>query len=151
MTTGISLPFRVIVSNTHTNNTASLNIQIELVPVREQHYPLEDVRIKLTFPQHYTNSNLSVTNGDFEFNNKTKVAIWNINKLEKDSNTALKGNLNAENTAEAIILSLSARIDKYSVTGGSVTKVVISKNPKNLNIYKGGKNTTYIRNLEIII
>jgi hypothetical protein len=118
--------------------------------VKEQFHPLEDIKLKLSFHQSYSNNNLSVTMGEFDFNNKTKTAHWCINKLDRDTNCTLKGNLNCENN-EPIILSFFCRIDKFSVTGGSVTKVSISKNPKNLNIYKGGKNTTFIRNLEIII
>jgi hypothetical protein len=149
MTTQIVLPFKVIISNSHNNNTCSINISLELISVKEQYYPMEDIKLKLNFHNSYTNTNLSVTSGDFEFSNKTKTAIWSIAKLDKDSNCVLKGSLNSDG-GEPIVLSLSGRIDKYSVTGGSVTKVVISKNPKNINIYKGGKNTTVIKNLEII-
>jgi hypothetical protein len=150
MTTQILLPFKIITSCSTTGSQCSLNIQLELIPVKEQIHPLEDLKLRLNFHSSYNNSNLSVTTGDFDFNNKTKTAVWSINKLDRDANATLKGNLTCE-SSEPVVLSFSCRIDKYTVTGGSVSKVSISKNPRNFNIYKGGKNTTYIRNLEMII
>lgn len=151
LTNQVSLPFKVDISSSYSNNMQSLNIQIELVPIREQIYLISDIRIKILVPENYTNSNLSVSTGDFEFDNKEKRAIWKIAKLDKEiSSASLKGNLITDNNIASSVLSLSCQIDKFSVTGGAVTKVSVTKNPKNINIYKAGKCVTHIKNLEII-
>ena len=144
----INLPFKLNISNNNISNVA-ISIQIEPVQVKDTYHIIEDIKIKLKFPNSYTNSNLSVNVGDFEFCQNQKIANWTIQKIDKDSLPTLKGNLNTEEVSP-IILTLSCKIDKYSISGGSVSKVVISKNPKKLNVYKGGKNSTYIKNLEII-
>lgn len=129
----------------------SVSVQFELVQVKEAFAPIEDINLKVYFPQSSQNSNLSVNLGEFEFNAKESVGYWTIPKFDKGGVTAtLKGNLFTESQNPSCVLQLSCKIEKFSVTGGGITKVNISKNPKNLSFYKGGRNTTYISNLEMI-
>ncbi len=144
----INLPFKLNITNNNVSNV-SISVQIEPVQVKDTHHIIEDIKIKVKFPNSYSNSNLSVNQGDFEFCQTQKIAIWNIQKIEKDTIPTIKGNLITDEVSP-IILTLSCKIDKFSISGGSVSKVVISKNPKKLSVYKGGKNTTYVKDLEII-
>lgn len=130
---------------------------------------MEDVKIKVFFPPNFQNSNLSVNTGEFEFspnNSNEKFAWWNINRIEKETAAALKGNLvinqqekisaknketgNNSNNTLSCVLIMSCKIEKFSLSGGKVSKVFISKNPKKLNVYKGEKTSTIIKNLEIV-
>jgi hypothetical protein len=152
-------------------------VTIELVNVRDMVFPLEDVRIMLNFPENFQNSSLSTNIGEFDFekeisylSNKSnegrgRAAYWNISKIDKDQIATLKGNvthmlmqqkkedkipfpLSKINTSS--VLTFACKIDKFSLIGGGVNKVVISKNPKKLDIFKGGRNNTFIKNLEIV-
>jgi hypothetical protein len=160
LTTQILLPFKINVNSSNVANNITLNVQLELIQVRDLFFPLEDVNIKIAFPENFQNSNLSVNIGDFDFRNDTKMskeALWNISKLEKGVTAALKGNLIIDNSNNTItqnnhscVLIFSCKIDKFSISGGAVTKGTITKNPKNLDISKKGKNVTYIKNIEIV-
>jgi hypothetical protein len=154
ITTKIILPFKIAIQSNWTNNNFSLNLQLELDSVRETHYPLEDVEIRICFPEGFQNSNLSVNLGDFEFKGQNSDAVtakWMISKLDKGTSAILKGNLIGENTGFSnCILLLSCKIDKFSISGGSVTKGTITRNPKNLDISKKSRNYTLLKNLEII-
>jgi len=50
-----------------------------------------------------------------------------------------------------IVLSLSGVIEKYSISGGKVEKLFIKKDSANLKFFKGTKNITYIKSLELLI
>jgi hypothetical protein len=84
-----------------------------------------------------------------------KIAKWVIPKVDKTLGAAiLKGSLTIDEnkfTDKKIMLSLSGLVDKYSVTGGKVEKLFIKKDPANLKFFKGTKNITYIKSLELII
>ena len=158
----LMLPFKIGVITNLTNNVYNLNIQIELEPIGDVFYPIEDVEINIFFPQNYTNSNLSVNLGEFEFNQKSenkliseKSALWNLSKLERNVSATLKGNLTVDkncltHNASSCVLVFSCKIDKFSSIGGHVTKGTISKNPKNYDIAKKGKNITIVKKLEIV-
>lgn len=123
--------------------------------IRDVYYSIEDIEIKIFFPKGFNNSNLSVSLGEFDYDSENTCAIWRINKIEKEnSNVKLMGNLltNANSAISNIscILNLKCSIDKYSVSGGKVTKVTITKNPKNHNIYKGERSKTVVKSLEMI-
>ncbi len=110
--------------------------------------------MKVFFPKGFNNSNLSVTTGEFDYDVDTNIAIWRINKLDKDNNSNVKmtGNLQSDCNNEInanCILNIKCIIDKFSISGGKVTKVTITKNPKNITIYKGEKSRTVIKSLEI--
>lgn len=132
----------------------NLSISIELTPVKEIFYQLEDVKIKILFPKSIENSNLSANFGDFEFDAKENIGIWRLPKVERNNNSnlvTLKGNLiNKDVLKEDIktVLNMSCKIDKFSLTGGSVTKVNIVSDNQNIN--KKGKNYTLIKSLEIV-
>jgi hypothetical protein len=163
ITNQLILPFKIGVSSNSTNNILNINISIELVAIRDMFYPLEDIEIKILVPENYNNSNLSVNIGEFEFKQKSenknvseKAAIWTIPKLDKNFSATLKGNLATDKNilshcSSSCVLAFSCKIDKFSLTGGQVTKGTITKNQKNYEIGKKGKNITYIRKLEIII
>ncbi len=157
ITTKLTLPFKIAINTNWTNNNFSLNVQVELEAVKDVYYPLEDVKIRVLFPEGFQNSNLSVNIGEFEFvvarsEKSGKVyAKWTLNKLEKGSNAFLKGNLIGENNGLcSCVILFSCIIDKFSITGGAVTKGTITKNQKNQEISKKGRNFTQIKNLEIV-
>jgi len=130
--------------------------------IKDTFFPIEDVEIKILFPVNFSNSNLSVNIGDFEFKQRTenkvfleKAAIWTFSKLDKNVLATLKGNLNVDKNSSSqvstlCVLSFSCKIDKYSLTGGQVTKGTITRNQKNQDVSKKGKNMTYVRKLEIV-
>lgn len=140
-----------------------MTITIERVAVKETFYELLDLQIKLHFPDFYQNSNLSSNLGEFEFDSKQfkvviilfKVGRWTIPKIDKSTGAAtLKGSLSIDESKfndKKIILSLSCFIDKFSLSGGKVEKLFIKKDPANLKFFKGTKNITQIRCLELII
>lgn len=111
--------------------------------------------MKVFFPKGFTNSNLSVSMGEFDFNTSSGIATWKISKFDKDnSNIKMVGNLNSNNPSMSNIngncaLDFKGIIERYSISGGRVTKVTITKNSKNLKIYKGEKSKTVVKNLEI--
>jgi hypothetical protein len=162
LTNVLMLPFKIGVITNLTNNVYNLSVQIELEPIGEVFYPLEDVEIKIFFPQNYNNSNLSVNVGEFEFNQKSenkivseKSALWNLSKLEKNALATMKGNLTVDKNcmtynASSCVLVFSCKIDKFSSIGGHVTKGTITKNQKNYDVAKKGKNITYVKKLEIV-
>jgi hypothetical protein len=154
ITTKIILPFKIIINTNWTNNNFSLNLQVELDQVKELIYPMEDVEIRIFFPEGFQNSNLSVNVGDFEFSGSKSDKVsakWMISKLEKGNSAILKGNLIGENNGFSnCVMLLSCKIDKFSISGGSVTKGTITKNPKNMDISKKSRNFTIVKNLEII-
>ncbi len=142
----------------------NLTLTIEPVAVKDTFYELVDLNVKLHFPEFYDNSSLSANIGEFEFDNKdrqkvnfilSQIGRWNITKLDKSTGAAtLKGNiaidLNKFNDKK-IILVLSGTIDKYSITGGKIEKLFIKKDPANSKFFKGTKNITNIKNLELVI
>ena len=159
LTTGLQLPFKISITSNLTNNTFTLNINIELEAVRDVLYPLHDLNVKVFFPDGYQNSNLSVNLGDLEFSQKSQKEnnanslTWGINRLDKNISASLKGNLivdNINNSSSSSVMIFSCKIDKFSISGGSVTKGTINKNPKNSDISKKGRNFTFIKNLEIV-
>lgn len=162
LTTQLLLPFKINVTSSSTNSNFNLNVQIELEAVRDVFYPLDDLNVKIYFPENFSNSNLSVSIGEFEFGSsnsvdslkiKEKNASWNINRLDKASVATLKGQLvfdSQTNCSTNCVLVFSCKIDKFSVSGGSISKGTITKNPKNLEIGKKGRNFTIIKNLEIV-
>ena len=109
--------------------------------------------MKVYFPKGFSNSNLSVSLGEFEYDTDNHSAVWKINKIDKENNIVLKGNL-SNNTSNNLfgncVLNMRCTIDKFSVSGGRVTKVTITKNTKNHNVYKGEKSKTFVKNLEMI-
>jgi hypothetical protein len=123
--------------------------------VRDSFYAVEDVEMKVFFPKGFNNSNLSVSMGDFDFNTTNGIATWKINRFDKDNNNIkMIGNLMSNNPLINNVngnctLDFKGIIERYSISGGRVTKVTITKNTKNLNIYKGEKSKTVIKNLEI--
>ena len=142
----------------------NLTLTIEPVSVKDTFYDLIDFSIKLYFPEYYENSSLSANNGEFEFDNKQKhkvdclliqIGKWNIPKIDKSTGAAvLKGNIaidEAKFNDKKIVLYLTGMIDKYSITGGKVEKLFIKKDPANLKFFKGTKNITNIKSLELII
>lgn len=129
----------------------SISIQIELIMVKDSYIPIDDIQMKVYFPPSSLNSNLSVTTGDFEFNSKESCGYWTISKIDKTGVSAvLKGNLTVDAANTSCVLQFSCKIEKFSATGGGITKVSISKNPGNVNFYKGGRQITKIKNLEMI-
>ena len=111
--------------------------------------------MKVFFPKGFNSSNLSVSLGDFDFNTSNGIATWKINRFDKDNNNIkMIGNLTANNTTTSningsCVLDFKGIIERYSISGGKVTKVTITKNIKNTKIYKGEKSKTVIKNLEI--
>jgi len=111
--------------------------------------------MKVFFPKGFNNSNLSVSMGEFEFNTSNGMATWKINRFDKENNNIkMVGNLTSNDTSVNNVngncaLDFKGIIDRYSISGGRVTKVTITKNTKNLKIYKGEKSKTVIKNLEI--
>jgi len=86
---------------------------------------------------------------------ESNIGIWRIAKLDKDNNSNVKmiGNLFSDiNIANNVncFLNMTCTIDKFSISGGKVTKVTITKNSKNNTIYKGEKSKTIIKSLEMI-
>ena len=158
----VSLPFKIGISSNLTNNIYNLNIQIELSQIKDTFFPIEDVEIKILFPINFNNCNLSVNIGDFEFKQRTenkvileKAAIWTFSKLDKNALATLKGNLTIDKNSSShistgCVLFFSCKIDKYSLTGGQVTKGTITRNQKNQDVSKKGKNMSYVKKLEIV-
>jgi hypothetical protein len=163
LTSNLNLPFKINVGGTHSVNSFNLNVGIELEPVREAFYPLDDIFVQIFFPDGFLNSNLSINMGEFEYtvgknkdpsiigNFSSTYATWSIPRLEKSVSANLKGNLITENSQSVnCVLVFSCKIDKFSVSGGAVTKGTITKNPKNIDISKKARNFTFIKNLEIV-
>ncbi len=162
LTSQVFLPFKIEISSNLTNHIYNLNIQIELNQIKDTFFPIEDVEIKILFPVNFNNSNLSVNLGEFEFKQITenkvvleKAAIWNFSKLDKNVLATLKGNLAVDKNTSShhstgCVLFFSCKVDKFSLTGGQVTKGTITKNSKNQDVSKKGKNITYVKKLEIV-
>jgi len=122
--------------------------------VRDVCYIVEDIEIKVFFPKGLNNSNLSVSVGDFDYNTENNIGIWKIARLDKENNSNVKMIGNLFTDANVIynancILNMKCIIDRFSISGGRVAKVTITKNNKNNTIYKGEKSKTIIKSLEM--
>lgn len=122
--------------------------------MREVSYVVEDIELKVYFPKGLNNSNLSVSVGEFDFDIENNIGIWKIAKLDKENNSNVKmiGNLFSDTTViqnATCILNMKCIIDRFSISGGKVTKVTITKNTKNLTVYKGEKSKTVIKSFEM--
>lgn len=157
----ISLPFSIRINNSCVNNKETLSISIDLVSVKDEIIPLEQIKIKLCFPPNFKNNNLTVSHGEFEFEdnviNGHKEATWIIDKIDKSNkNVFLKGNIVIEKTTESntalslnsCLFTMSCVMEKYSISGGSLVKVNVPDEEKNI-ITKFYKNKTVIKCLEI--
>ncbi len=122
--------------------------------VRDIYYTVEDIEIKVYIPKGFNNSNLSVSVGEFDYDIKSNIGIWKIAKLDKENNSNVKmiGNLFSDTNFiqnANCILNMKCTIDKFSISGGKVTKVTITKNSMNNTVYKGEKSKTVIKSLEM--
>lgn len=122
---------------------------------------IEDIVIKINFPEKYYNSNIIASEGDFQFINnkleKNSIILWEIKNIKLHLNKEntlpyLKGNISHENEfkSESNSLTLSCKLSNYSATGFSITKMNVIKDKNNLQPFKGGMLHTNINNLEII-
>ncbi len=89
----------------------------------------------------------------------TPFANWNIGLIERSVIANLKGHCAVGSgsvgesggaTVGNCVLVLSCKIDKYSITGGCISKAAITRNPKGYDISKKGRNFTIVKNLEIV-
>lgn len=84
-----------------------------------------------------------------------QIGNWIIPKIDKSTGAAsLKGNIAIDGNKyndKKIVLVLAGIIDKYSITGGKVEKLFIKKDPANSKFFKGTKNITNIKSLELVI
>ena len=158
----IQLPFKLKLENKNENSKIELLIEIESNLIKEIKYELNNIKIVLNFNIDYDcsikNINLSANEGEFEINEIKNEAIWKIKNF-KENKIFLKGSvlINSKNNNDinnilnnySILMNLSCEIEKYSISGGNLTKVNINDELKN-SINKYYKNKTIIRDLEVI-
>ena len=158
----IQLPFKFKLENKNENSKIELLIEIEPNLIKEIKYELNNIKIVLNFNIDYDcsikNINLSANEGEFEINEIKNEAIWKIKNF-KENKIFLKGSvlINSKNNNDinnilnnySILMNLSCEIEKYSISGGNLTKVNINDELKN-SINKYYKNKTIIRDLEVI-
>ena len=158
----IQLPFKLKLENKNENSKIELLIEIEPNLIKEIKYELNNIKIVLNFNIDYDcsikNINLSANEGEFEINEIKKEAIWKIKNF-KENKIFLKGSvlINSKNNNDinnilnnySILMNLSCEIEKYSISGGNLTKVNINDELKN-SINKYYKNKTIIKDLEVI-
>ena len=158
----IQLPFKFKLENKNENSKIELLIEIEPNLIKEIKYELNNIKIVLNFNIDYDcsikNINLSANEGEFEINEIKNEAIWKIKNF-KDK-IFLKGSvlINSKNNNDinnilnnySILMNLSCEIEKYSISGGNLTKVNINDEELKNSINKYYKNKTIIKNLEVI-
>ena len=158
----IQLPFKFKLENKNENSKIELLIEIEPNLIKEIKYELNNIKIVLNFNIDYDcsikNINLSANEGEFEINEIKNEAIWKIKNF-KENKIFLKGSvlINSKSSNDinnilnnySILMNLSCEIEKYSISGGNLTKVNINDELKN-SINKYYKNKTIIKDLEVI-
>ena len=159
----IQLPFKFKLENKNENSKIELLIEIEPNLIKEIKYELNNIKIVLNFNIDYDcsikNINLSANEGEFEINEIKNEAIWKIKNF-KENKIFLKGSvlINSKNNNEinnilnnySILMNLSCEIEKYSISGGNLTKVNINDEELKNSINKYYKNKTIIKDLEVI-
>ena len=159
----IQLPFKFKLENKNENSKIELLIEIESNLIKEIKYELNNIKIVLNFNIDYDcsikNINLSANEGEFEINEIKNEAIWKIKNF-KENKIFLKGSvlINSKNNNDinnilnnySILMNLSCEIEKYSISGGNLTKVIINDEELKNSINKYYKNKTIIKNLEVI-
>ena len=159
----IQLPFKLKLENKNENSKIELLIEIESNPIKEIQYEINNIKIILNFNIDYDcsikNINLSANEGEFEINEIKKEAIWKIKNF-KENKIFLKGSvlINSKNNNDinnilnnySILMNLSCEIEKYSISGGNLTKVNINDEELKNSINKYYKNKTIIKDLEVI-
>ena len=159
----IQLPFKFKLENKNENSKIELLIEIESNLIKEIKYELNNIKIVLNFNIDYDcsikNINLSANEGEFEINEIKNEAIWKIKNF-KENKIFLKGSvlINSKNNNDinnilnnySILMNLSCEIEKYSISGGNLTKVNINDDELKNSINKYYKNKTIIKDLEVI-
>ena len=159
----IQLPFKLKLENKNENSKIELLIEIEPNLIKEIKYELNNIKIVLNFNIDYDcsikNINLSANEGEFEINEIKNEAIWKIKNF-KENKIFLKGSvlINSKNNNDinnilnnySILMNLSCEIEKYSISGGNLTKVNINDEELKNSINKYYKNKTIIKDLEVI-
>ena len=159
----IQLPFKFKLENKNENSKIELLIEIEPNLIKEIKYELNNIKIVLNFNIDYDcsikNINLSANEGEFEINEIKNEAIWKIKNF-KENKIFLKGSvlINSKNNNDinnilnnySILMNLSCEIEKYSISGGNLTKVNINDEELKNSINKYYKNKTIIKDLEVI-
>ena len=159
----IQLPFKFKLENKNENSKIELLIEIESNLIKEIKYELNNIKIVLNFNIDYDcsikNINLSANEGEFEINEIKNEAIWKIKNF-KENKIFLKGSvlINSKNNNDinnilnnySILMNLSCEIEKYSISGGNLTKVNINDEELKNSINKYYKNKTIIKDLEVI-
>ena len=159
----IQLPFKLKLENKNENSKIELLIEIESNLIKEIKYELNNIKIVLNFNIDYDcsikNINLSANEGEFEINEIKNEAIWKIKNF-KENKIFLKGSvlINSKNNNDinnilnnySILMNLSCEIEKYSISGGNLTKVNINDDELKNSINKYYKNKTIIKDLEVI-
>ena len=121
----IKIPF-VIQANSEVNDgKVKVNIEIECCDIQGEWYDIEDIAIDIFFnvdeDKIVLNSDLSVNEGEFYF--EKNKARWRLNSISKGEKVVMKGNLITKSKSCICIMNMRAKIEKYSVSGGSLVKV----------------------------
>ena len=128
-----------------------VNIEIECCDIQGEWYDIEDIAIDIFFnvdeDKIVLNSDLSVNEGEFYF--EKNKARWRLNSISKGEKVVMKGNLITKSKSCICIMNMRAKIEKYSVSGGSLLKVNLIEKDVD-KVEKFFKRKTVIQSYEMM-